>query len=751
MFLFRILFFSFLILFCRYHESPGAETIRTPVTTAVTAIDAYENGCVSNVMRSPDKHGVILEDWDLIENDSPGAGTSEKGCWLEEIHRGVLARKILRLHDPSAFDAHLVLYLIPKNTDRDKQASFYVIFNGTKIRSNTVPSHEEGHWRWIQIPVKLLRQGGNTVILGCEAPKGEGYDLLIARADEYEKGGGFLSPDGKKDLFNAEELRIIHEETPDRPLLEAIGGTSAKSPDGGRTWIQKKLGTANNVTGEYSIRLNLNHYKRKGSLDSPCIDLWEGAPGYDVIKPYCAVSSLSLAFEGDAPQGTKITWQIRSSDSPDIMGNAWGDFVTVGIGGNITVHPENLSKRYIQWRATLETGDRMKTPTIRKVSVQRTLTFTAPKHHIYVMKSENVRHRYSSYDFTYETWDDPKLKLLRSRLGLDSLLADSNGDWEKINRLRHYVSAQWKHKPPFPSYPEWDALEILDRRDKTGYGGMCVQFAQVCIQALLSLGYQAHFVTEFDHEVVEVYVDELGKWALVDPESVFDSYEYDTATGLPLNALEQHRWFLFENGFSAEKPIDWTTPLPWPIQAASEPVKAHAPLDFSTFTGWINDPSKPDYPPLHRLAGSIGISLRNNWFSQPYPRPVSEGMTYWPWNGFLNWYDEATPRMYQYSLHSDRESDFHPTLNRVEYYLTQTEREDQLAVYMTTFTPNFARFEINCNGTGWRESPSDFIWKLRPSALNTLSMRVRNKLDHAGKSSSVEILYHYKAPNTGAQ
>jgi hypothetical protein len=121
-------------------------------------------------------------------------------------------------------------------------------------------------------------------------------------------------------------------------------------------------------------------------------------------------------------------------------------------------------------------------------------------------------------------------------------------------------------------------------------------------------------------------------------------------------------------------------------------------------------------------------------------------MEYWPWNGFLNWYDEATPRLLQYSLHSDREADFYPTLNRVEYDLVHTEHEDELDVRMITFTPNLDRFEIDVDGSGWRESPPEFTWKLRRSALNTLAIRVRNKFGHTGKPSSVEIMYHYKEP-----
>ncbi len=246
---------------------------------------------------------------------------------------------------------------------------------------------------------------------------------------------------------------------------------------------------------------------------------------------------------------------------------------------------------------------------------------------------------------------------------------------------------------------------------------------------------------------MEVYVDELGKWVHADPESVFDSYEYETTTGMPINCLEQHKYFLKESGLSAENPIDWQAPEPWTIwgnpgKIAGSPV----PLDFSTFTDWINDPNKVNYPPQHVLAGFMRMMPRNDYFSNPYPRPLSQGSSNWPWNGYLNWYDEATPRKLQYSLHSDRKIDFYPTLNLVEFDAARTEKEDEIQIRMTTFAPAFDGFEININDTGWKSSPELFVWKLKPSALNTLEMRVKNKLGPKGKASCIQVMYHYKEP-----
>ncbi|MCE5248683.1 transglutaminase-like domain-containing protein [bacterium] len=722
----------------------NSETLSVSLSTDIDGLTAYETGFTCDVMKAPRNEGIMLNDMILFENDAPGAGTSEKGTSREELFKNVFARKIIHLDDPSAFEAHIILYMEAKNKDNKAQKPFFIIVNGKRIEGPPLSWHEP-RWLWVPIPPETLQKGDNTIIVGCDAPRGKGYDLMLARADEYEKGGGAYLYDGNTALLCANQVDVSDEGKSVKIQKFAVGDYSSKSLDNGATWITKKLGTANDVIGEYTIRLQVKRFKPEGQLLSPPVDLWDGITGYTKIKPACSVSDLTLLFMGETPEGTAIEWQVRYADTPDMTQDAWGPFRTVGAGEVLSVHVDPGKNRYLQWRAVLTTKNPLKTPVVQGVRLHRTVAFTPPQNNYYVFKYDNTAQRYSSYKFRYETWDEPNLQRLRDRLGLDRLVKDASGDWEKINLVRHHISGQWFHKMPDNDYPEWNALEILDRRDRTGYGGMCVQFTQVFIQSLLSLGFQARYVMMIEHDIAEVYVDELGKWVLVDPESIFDSYEYETSTGMPVNCLEQHRYFLMENGITAENPINWKAVDPWAnLPRPGKTPGVPAPLDFSTFTGWINDPSKPDYPPQHRLAGLVRIMLRNNWFSQPYPRPLTQGVDYWPWDGFLNWYDDATPRQLQYALHSDREVDFYPTLNTVTCDAVYSKNEGEIAVTMVTFTPNFDSYEINIDGAGWKDSPDRFTWKLKPSALNTLEMRIRNKLGLKGKPSCIEVMYHYK-------
>ena len=719
------------------------EPVEREAITEMSALDAYDWGFTFDVMRGED--GVVLNDLVLLEDDGPGSGRSEKGTFRESIHAGVLAKKTFQLDDPAATEAHVVLYMEPAS--RTDQPPYFLVVNGHRIEGNPISWHDP-NWHWVKAPVEFLKQGTNEIVVGSDAPEDKAYQLLVAREDEYDDGGGKYTYQGNTALVSANQIpgdanNAEYGFNPIRP-----GENSAKSTDGGQTWDQYGLGSTNDVVGEYTIRLNLARRKPMGVLRSPAIDLWDGSEEHlPAIKPQCTVDSLTFSGKGETPEGTELVWSARFSDTPDMNDPSWGEFALLASGFNVTVPIENGGKRYMQWEARLETDNPLETPVVHSASVHRKLIFEPPPANTFYVKSyENPRLRYASYQFAYEDASTPQLAELRARLDLDGLLEGAEGDFEKINLLRHHVSQQWYHGDPHPNYPEWNALEILDRRDAVGKGGMCIQFSIVFIQSLESLGYQARHLNIFNHETVEVYVDELGKWVHVDPESVFDSYEFNTETGMPDNIYEQHQYFLAKYGLTAKNPIDWMSTEPWCNHPESGLPISKQPLEISTYTPWLNNPDPAKRPPQHNLAGFFRMMPRNNYFSQRTPRPLCQGSTWWPWDGYLNWYDEATPRKLQYALHSDRVSDFYPTLNQVVFSAVHGDREGDVLVDMVSFTPNFETYEINIDDAGWQEADSHFVWQLHRSALNTLAMRTRNTLGVAGIPSRIQVVYHYREP-----
>ncbi|MEO5997337.1 MAG: hypothetical protein ABIN89_11375, partial [Chitinophagaceae bacterium] len=739
----------------------------------MSAKEAYIDGFAYDVMEEPFQNGVGINNHVLLENDGSGAGRSEKGLYTEPIYAGVLVRKQFQLNDSRARRAHIVLYMTT-SISSNKAVPYYLVVNGTRIPGST-EAWEEPMWRWVEIPTSLLRKGVNDVIVGCDAPKGAGYDLLFAREDEYEVGGGKYTYDGNTAMIGADqirpgkevdvvELKKANNSHPSGTDIETgiqtikspgfftnlksssnsfmyfhpsseeirmglkpikVGATSAKSLDDGKTWLNGELlGPNNNVNGEYTIRLSLERFKPEGILDSPPIDLWSGIEAFPTIKPVCRVGQIQMDVTAFLPEGTDVIWQMRMANTNDMLDESWGAWQTLGNGSAKSFKLGEKDLRYLQWRALLQTKDPLYSPIVKSVYIQRQLSYdTIPAETYYVVNAVNTIHHYSSFRNTYENVKNPELRMLRKRLNIDSLNMDAHGDFEKINRLRHLVSSLWFHADPFPDYPIWNANKILDRNERLGAGGMCIQFTIVFMQALQSIGYNARHINLFSHESTEVYVDEIGAWAHVDPESLFDSYEFNTNTGAPLNVLDQHKFFLKELGFSASNPVDWTNPEPW-AWPSTKVERTPQPIKFSTFTGFVNNPNDP--PPQHKLAGFIRFVPRSDFLSRATPRPLTQGGINWPWNGYINWYDSATPRRLEYALQTDRLADLYPTLNRVEYTATYGSTKGQIDIRMITATPNFETFEINIDDRGWQSSNDKYTWRLRPAALNNLKMRTRN-------------------------
>ncbi|MHB9027988.1 MAG: hypothetical protein ACYC9O_04420, partial [Candidatus Latescibacterota bacterium] len=83
-----------------------------PVTTTWggDAETIYESGFMQGLMKNPGG-GVRLFNIDLVENDAPGSGASEKGISSDFVWGKNRARKVLLLDDPRAQKAWIVLFV----------------------------------------------------------------------------------------------------------------------------------------------------------------------------------------------------------------------------------------------------------------------------------------------------------------------------------------------------------------------------------------------------------------------------------------------------------------------------------------------------------------------------------------------------------------------------------------------------------------------------------------------------------------
>ena len=704
---FATLILLFLIVFTA--GSSLAETVKTQWSGNAQKI--YDNGFMHMLRKSPGD-GVCLFNMELIHNDAPGAGASEKGVWSDVIWGKNRARKHLMLDDPRTNKAWLVIFTIHQGK---YPLQFEVNGQSAKV-DNWDSSKNQEIYRWAEFPADWLKKGKNIIDLYCPEAQNEqeGWEIYIARADEFEEGGG--NPDD-------------------------VGKTSFKSKDGGESWKESPFGPLGQTRAEYSVRISLDRYVQEGWLASPIIDLWKG-DSEDFIVPLREIKKVGISMNSDVPDETSIEYFMRKGPNPDPFSDEWGPYEYLGDGASISLEYDqnSMTRRYIQLRAALKTTNPLKSPVVKSAHVSVEMNQRVPLHkNIHIIKAENPAIKYSSIEWEWEKWDRPEFKELRKLENLEEVVAGSRTEFDAQVKLLDYVTKRWRHSDPQPEYPGWDAKSIINRINNAGGGGMCIQFNNTLGGLCMTFGWQARLVNIVGHEICEVWNDEYGKWIFLDADYE-NNYNYDPQTAEPFNMLELHNRYL--DYYFPGKPIDWMNDMiKWmdTIDGKSIPVnrgslsqhKVSSYIADGTMSGFCN-------------AAFMRMVPRNNWYEKPYPRPLSHGSSWWPWDGYINWYDDRTPPKRQYSWHTDRPRDMWPDLNKVHVDATSTLGNDRLFLRFETYTPNFSHFEVNVDDTGWKAVGERWTWLLQ-SGRNTLNVRAVSKLGVKGKPSSF-IINHADAP-----
>ena len=683
----------------------AAETVTTSWGGSADMI--YEEGFMHRLMKHPNG-GICLFGTELIENDAAGSGHSEKGVYTDFIYGDLRARKVLNLEDPRAHSAWIVLF--PHYKSAKYPLKFTV--NGHESQVENWDTSKNREWyRWSEFPSEWLTKGKNVIELSCPEAQNEeeGWKIFIAQADEFEAGGG--DP--------------VH-----------VGETSFKSFDGGKSWQKSPFGPDKKTRAEYSVRLSLDRSVKEGWLASPVIDLWKGDSG-DPIVPLREIGKMRLTIESEMPAGTRIDYLFRKLTEPNPLPGEGTPFEAIGSGSRLDfeIGGADLNRRYVQFKVNLTTENPLVTPVIKSARITAELLERVPLHkNIYVVDSENPPIKYSSIDWEWEKWDRPEFREIRERENLDEVISGSRTQFEAQVRLLDYVTKRWRHNSPFPEFPGWDALSILNRVESAGGGGYCLTFNNVLGGMCMTYGWQARIINVVGHEVVEVWNDEYGKWIFFDADFV-NHYNYDAETAEPLSLIDMHDRYL--DYYFPGRTLDWMKDkFEWfPIREDDPPsVKAGSLTHHQnkSLTGFIN-------------VAFMRIVARNNWYGKPFPRPLSHGSgTNWPWDGYVNWYDERTPIHRNYSWHTDRERDMWPDLNRVHVDMTSGFGNDRLFLRFETYTPNFSHFEVDVDDTGWKKVGGRWTWLLQ-SGRNTLRARAVSKLGAKGKPSCF-IVNHADAP-----
>ena len=699
------------------------------ITWRADAAKIYDTGFMHVVRKGPDG-GVILWNGEVIENDSPGAGTSEKGVWEDMVWGQNRAKKILTLDDPRAHKA--TLFVFPDRRNLPHPLTVSVNGHLGKVDNNELKGWENA--RWTVIPVEWLKKGDNVIELSCpDAQKEEdGWNLQLARADEYADGGG--------DPRN-------------------VGKTSFKSTDGGKSWKESPFGPEGKDRAEWSVRLGLERSVPSGWLESPVIDLWRSdssdSTGQaeaitvswqsgktrlqdDSIARARTIVKFHFSALSVVPPGTMVRCFIRKGTSPSPYSNNWEPYELVGEGAsvNIEIDGAKFNRRFFQFRMELTTQDPMVSPSVKSAELTAVFneSFPVPLHkNVFMVESDNPPVKYPSVNWEWEKWDRPEFTRLREQENLDALISGCRTELEAQMKLLDYAAKRWRWTNPNMEYPGWDALSIVDRINKSGGGGMCIQENLFLVGMCQAYGWQGRLIGVDGHEVCEIWNDEYAKWIYFD--AFFPNHILcDPKTGEPLSFLELHNRYL--DYFYPDTAMDWDTTYRFGTEAfkdrADKPPVMRSSLTYhdhaqNAYTGFMESRTMRMIP-------------RNNFYEKPTPRPLSHYAGGYFWQGYVSWYDAKTPMRGWYRDYTDRPRDLWPDLNTVHINTTQGSGNENLFLEFETYTPNFSHFEVNVDHSGWKKTVERWTWHLVPG-MNVVEVRSVSKMGVGGKPSQLVVNY----------
>ena len=323
--------------------------------------------------------------------------------------------------------------------------------------------------------------------------------------------------------------------------------------------------------------------------------------------------------------------------------------------------------------------------------------------------------------FKFDSFENPKLKELRTRYQLDAVTAPGRDEFDRQVLLMDWTHQQFKNFGQ-PSTGAKGALEILKAVDD-GHTFFCSQYAQLLVSAAASMGWvdrslalrrhqgEAKVGGSTEHSVTEIWSNQHRKWVMLDPTSNM----FLEKDGVPLNANEIRQEWFYQGG----------TNLMFVIGKKRKRYrKSDLPIFLKRFAGFGDLAVHPDELDKYGFIAYIpNTDIMDSGFDYAGMFIVKDQLC----DG-TKWHVRKVPE----------NPAVDPYFPVGQSSLSLTVEGGKIRASLQTLTPNFQRFEVRFDGGKWNPSDDVFTWNVR-EGQNRLEVRTLNKFGVAGPISSAVV------------
>lgn len=339
-----------------------------------------------------------------------------------------------------------------------------------------------------------------------------------------------------------------------------------------------------------------------------------------------------------------------------------------------------------------------------------------------VVHVENPRYCGNELFRAFENFYSPRIRELKSRYGLDAVVAGETDEWKRILLLRHWIRSNIEIENRNPTQTRGDTFAILDAALKGGKFH-CTHFSIVQHAVLNSFGYVTRRLgcgpglkdDGGHHGVNEVWVNSFCKWVLIDAK--YDAHF--EKNGIPLSALEI-RDEVWRDGAQSVVRIagpDCKPMKPNPKTGAWET----RPTTYR-WCSWETDTNRFTTFPARNTSTLVmledEIFRSNTWYRDGNPQ--------WSYN---------TP----YLIATTRRDWIEWTPNVITSKVTI--EGDKAHVFLSSCTPNFKSFQRKSKDGIWRDCDEKIELLLQKQGRNRFSSRTINLFGVTGPEHHIEMAY----------